>query len=60
MSKEDITNKDTVEVLARNLCDVGFKYNWTIEDYLKGVDEEINVDSPVFEVKMNLKKLMVN
>lgn len=51
MSTGDITAcKDTVEVLARNLFDIGFKYNWTIEDYLKGVDEEINVDSPVFEV----------
>ncbi|CAL8093250.1 unnamed protein product [Orchesella dallaii] len=42
-----------VEVLARNLCDTGFKYNWSIEDYLKGVDQEIDVDSSVFEINVN-------
>jgi hypothetical protein len=39
-----------VEVICRNLSEVGFKYTWHIEDYLKGVDGEIDVDSEVFEV----------
>lgn len=39
-----------VELMARNLFDVGFKYTWKIEDYLKGVDSEIGVDSDIFNV----------
>jgi len=39
-----------VEVQARNLYDVGFKYNWTIDDYLKGIGQGSDVDSPLFEV----------
>ncbi len=42
-----------VEVIARNLFDVGFKYTWKIEDYLKGVDGEIDVDSQIFHVRIH-------
>ena len=41
---------ESMEVLARNLLDIGFKYTWRIPDYLKGVDGEIDVDSPEFLV----------
>lgn len=54
MSNGDISalsEKDGVEVLARNLCDIGFKYSWNIEDYLKGVDGKDDVDSPLFDVR---------
>lgn len=40
-----------VEVIARNLFDLGFKYTWKIGDYLKGVDSQTVVDSPVFNVR---------
>lgn len=41
------------EVLARNLLDVGFKYTWMVENYLKGIDEDEDTDSPTFEVHVN-------
>ena len=41
---------NTVEILARNLLDVNFKYTWKISKYLKHVDEGRNIDSPQFEV----------
>jgi len=46
-----MSETSSVEILARNLYDVGFKYTWDIEDYLKGVDGDDDVDSPVFEVE---------
>ncbi|OXA37017.1 BTB and MATH domain-containing protein 43 [Folsomia candida] len=42
-----------VEVIARNLFDLGFKYTWKIGDYLKGVDSQTVVDSPVFNISVN-------
>ena len=49
MSTESVRD---VEIWARNLLDVNFKYTWTIENYIKLLDNRINIDSPTFEVSL--------
>jgi hypothetical protein len=41
-----------VEVWARNLLDVNFKYTWTIENYVQLLDDKKNIDSPIFGVSL--------
>ena len=44
-------NPTPVEVQARHLTDVSFKYTWKIENYLKIVEQGLSVDSPPFRVR---------
>ncbi|CAG7823124.1 unnamed protein product [Allacma fusca] len=42
-----------VEVQARHLLDVTFKYTWKIENYFKIVEQGLSIDSPTFHVNVN-------
>lgn len=41
---------DAVDVQAKHLMDITFKYTWRIENYLKVLEDGINMDSPPFQV----------
>ena len=47
-----VGDPNPVEVQARHLMDVSFKYTWKIENYLKILEEGLSVDSPPFRVRI--------